>query len=279
MLQHSHYTVKEFDFLSELEQLNLQPSSWKRVNRKRRKRTEKTTATNPEWNLTQRWLFDPLNNRFEDLREYCIKTASQDPATGDLGQPQYEDLYMSWIADLAKRDTLASKIRLGETIQKSVLYWWYRQSIQRACMKSAQDVLARSYGARTQSEITHNKDPQHNFKNMNRHGFQQAKVVYKVDEASGQTVGEPDYYVEGEETDEIEMKSLNQAIYKILVKSYGEETASLRYELYRQMVEGRGGFDNLEDWAQSWDLPVSKLKHQIAHIEKLIKLNKEKLGY
>ena len=54
---------------------------------------------------------------------------------------------MSWIADLAKRDTLASKLKLGEKIQKSVLYWWYRQSIQRACMKSAQDVLARTYGA------------------------------------------------------------------------------------------------------------------------------------
>ena len=226
--RHLHVTTlslysERFDFLSELEQLNPNLLLEESKSRKRRKRTEKTTATNPEWNLTQRWLFDPLNNRFEDLREYCIKTASQDPATGDLGQPQYEDLYMSWIADLAKRDTLASKIRLGETIQKSVLYWWYRQSIQRACMKSAQDVLAgEAYGTRTQSEITHNKDPQHNFKNMNRHGFQQAKVVYKVDEASGQTVGEPDYYVEGEETDEIEMKSLNQAIYKILVKSYGE---------------------------------------------------------
>jgi hypothetical protein len=45
------------------------------------------------------------------------------------------------------------------------------------------------------------------------------------------------------------------------------------------MVDGRGGFDNLEDWAESWGLPVSKLKHQVAHIEKLIMLNKEKLGY
>ena len=277
MLQHSHYTVEEFCFLSELEQLNRKTSSFR--HERKRRRAEKKTATNPEWNLTQRWLFDPLKNRFEDLREYCIKTASQDPATGDLGQPQYEDFFMSWVASLAKRDTLQAKIKVGEKVQKSVLYWWYRQFIQRSCMKSAQDVLARSYGARTQSEITHNKDPQHNFKNMNRHGFQQAKVVYKIEEASGQTVSEPDYYVEGEESDQLEIKSLNQAIYKILARSYGEEIAPNRYELYKQMVEGRGGFENLEAWAESRGVTLSKLKHQIAHIEKLIIINKEKLGY
>ena len=112
---------------------------------------------------------------------------------------------------------------------------------------------------------------------MNRYGFEEAKVVHKIDE-SGRTSGEPDYYVEGG-TDEVEIKSLNEAVYQILVRSYGEEKAPLRYELYRQMVDGRGGFDNLEDWAESWGLPVSKLKHRVAHIEKLIMLNKEKLGY
>ena len=127
----------------------------------------------------------------------------------------------------------------------------YPESLHEVCSRRSCKVLWCShFKARSPTTKTLNI-----IKNMNRHGFQQAKVVYKVDEASGQTVGEPDYYVEGEETDEVEMKSLNQAIYKILVKSYGEETASLRYELYRQMVDGRGGFDNLEDWAESWDLP------------------------
>ena len=279
MLQTSSYNV-ESSFLSELEALNLEPSSWKLTpNKRRRRRTEKKEVLNSEWNETQRWLFDPLENRFENLREYCIKTASQDASTGDLGLTEYEDLFMAWIADLAKRDTLGVKIKLGEKIQKSVLYWWYRQSIQRACMKSAQDVLARVQGMKTQSEITHSKAPQHNLKNMEENGFRVARVVHKIDEVSGETTGEPDYYVEGDFVDQIHAKSVNTAILNILKRSYDEETALLRFRLYEQMVEGKGGYENLIEWADSWDIPVSKLKHQISHIEKLILLNKKKLGY
>lgn len=273
-LEH-HYEV-EYDFIRELQEIATAPRSWARLERKRGTRKRDSQQA---WNTTQKWIFDPEENRFEMLREYCIRTAQRDASTGDLTHEEYEDFFMGWLADIAKRDTLAPKLEEGEKISKSVLYWWYRQYIQRASMKGAQDVLHRVYGARTQSEITHDKAPQHNLKNMEDNGFFEAKVVYKIDD-SGSSVGDPDYYVEGNPvTSEVEIESLNEAIRKILVNSYGEEKAQDRYKLYRQMVEGRGGYENLEEWADSWGINVAKLKHQIAHIEKLIFLNKENLGY
>ena len=55
-----------------------------------------------------------------------------------------------------------------------------------------------------------------------------------------------------------------------------------------RLIPGSGNFGfcvygeptkEIKEWAESWGINVAKLKHQIAHIEKLIFLNKENLGY
>lgn len=261
-----------FNFLRELDKLNSQTSTH-HLPRKQRKRKKESN-----WNQTQKWFFDPTHNSFEQIRDYLIKTARQDVSTGDLSDQDYEDYFMGWVTDVCKRDTLSAKLVEGEKIQTSVLYWWYRQYIQRASMKNGQDALSRVYGCRTQSEITHNKETLHDIEKMENAGFQVASVSYNLD-AEGKTKGE-DYYYENESPSSLEVFYINQCVKDILSKSYSDlDTLNQRYRLYEEMVEGKGGHQSLEEWAEDWGISVAQLKHRVSHIEKLLKKNKELFGY
>lgn len=271
--------IPSFNFLAELEVLNNAPSPYTLRGRKVRKRlTSKSPEVNSCWNETQRWIFDSESNRFEKLKSFCIKTASKDSKTGDIIYDNYEDFFMAWVTDLCNRNTLADKINGKEKINKSVLYWWYRQFIQRASMKSAQDAHSRVFGARTQSEITYDKTHQHDLLHLENSGFKEAAIIHKFDEESGKSTGEADYYVEDDPFDFIHKQSVQKFVWKLLERSYGcPEKTQNRFQLYEEIIEGRGGFSNLQEWADSHGISINKLKKRISHIENLLSKHKDEI--
>lgn len=271
--------IPSFNFLVELEALNNAPSSYTLKGRKvRRRLNTKKEEVNSNWNETQRWIFDSETNRFEKLKSFCIKTASKDSKTGDIIYDNYEDFFMAWVTDLCNRNTLADKILNKEKINKSVLYWWYRQFIQRASMKSAQDAHSRVFGARTQSEITHDKNHQHDLLHLENSGLKEAVAIHKFDEESGNSTGDPDYYVEDDPFEFIHKQSVQNFVWKLLERSYGcPKKTQNRFQLYEEILDGRGGFANLQEWADSHGVSINKLKKRISHIENLLSKHKDEI--
>lgn len=270
-----------FNFLYELDFLNREVSKYKQIKKKVRKRLSGNPTKTKElnsWNETQKWIFDAESNRFEKIKNFCIKTASKDIKTGDIIYNNYEDFFMAWVTDLCKRNTLATKINSGEKINNSVLYWWYRQFIQRASMKSAQDAHSRVYGVRTQSEITHEKVHEHDLAYLDASGLQEAKVVHKFNEETGSVTGEPDYYVDEDPYQRLHLQSVHAFVKKVFLRSYGSiEKTENRYQLFLEILEGKGGYSNLEEWAESHGISINKLKKRISHIEALLSKHKDEI--
>jgi hypothetical protein len=268
--------IDEMNHLSKMESTKLDLlNEMKRVMKSPRpsRRADPTAA----WNATQRWLYDGKAENYEKLRKLCLRRIESDESAGDLGDQLYEDYFMDWVADITRKDTLDEKIEKGEKINFNALYWWYRQFVQRASMKAAQDAHSRARGARTQSELSLNRPHLHDIDKMEGTGFATANVVYNLDAETGAQIGEPDYYIEEYESpveQELHMESVYTQVKNLLTDRHGVEEGSLKYKLFEQMMEGKGGFQNKDEWAASWGVSRSVLNKRIEAVEKLLQRNK-----
>jgi hypothetical protein len=205
---------------------------------------------------------------------YCVSKSYKDETCGDLPIEDYEDLYQDWVLDICRKDNLVEFIDKGKEVKMSVLYWWYRQSVHRASMSSAQDPLARMKGARTQNEIAKNLSPMHDMKRMGVAGMEIAEAHVKRDNQTGQQEGETDYYYSGIAPDqEIEESNLIDHVRGVILDHYGE-SGDDRLQLFTQMMESdKGGFESKTEWAGHWNIPRSTLNKRIESIQKTVQAN------
>jgi hypothetical protein len=229
------------------------------------------------WNETQRWLFAGSKPRFESLKSHCISRITHDERSGNFDSDEYEDYFMEWIADICQKDTLAPKVEAGEKINKNALYWWYRQYIQRASMRAAQDAHARARGARTQSEISLEKNPMHDTTKLGGVGMGVANVLLNRDPETGQEMGEPDYYYDEEDSPyaHVDMEERMDKVKYLLTRHYGESEGADRFKLFEEMVEDKGGYQTKEEWAASWGISRTMLNKRVEGVQKVLRLHKE----
>ena len=241
-----------------------------------------------EWNETERWLYDSTCSNYERVAKLVM---SKTPYSQRFSLPpdEIESYFHSFLYDhLIPKNQLKSEIDKGKKIKPSVIYEWYIQFVVREKFIEGQDALQRTRGAKTQSEVMKIKAyeeketdkpyaPSHNIKNLTSNGFSVAEVVNKLDEETGQAVGEPDYYFTDDSFADLEEQSENEYMKELLLDRFGTEKVDMYYSLWLELRYAH--YENKKAWCEARKVSYKVLTAQIEQVQNVFKDNLEDFGY
>lgn len=228
---------------------------------KTRKRTKKRASKH---NLTAQYIEREYESLHKRLMSLSFGKASADDA---------KDFIQGFLADLVRKDTLASRLSQGERVKYSVLASWYKQYMTRQWQYFGKDCSTRTFtGARSQLEEKTGKshvwvDPS------------PAKIVPITDE--GGNVLDTDFNVdhdsyESEAEKEIFAQDVSRIVRGTLLDTYGERAD----HLFRVFEARRDeSYKTKAEWARQWGISRSQLDRDINQVEDaILSLGRECFG-
>lgn len=240
------------------------------------------------YNETEKWLYDANCTNYERVVEMVERKTPYNKRF-TLPKDQIMSYFHAFLVEyLIESNLIKKKLDKGEAVKPSVVYEWYIQFAQRERMKEGQDALQRCSGARTQAEVDkikayNNKEtdeayaPTHHIQNLESEGYRVAQIVRKVDAETGHQVGEPDYYVDGEDSEDLEERSSNAFMRTLLLEEVGVAQLDLYYSLWLELRNA--DYKNKKLWAKARKVSYKVLTSQINLIKDVFRENLAEFGY
>ena len=270
------------DFFNEIDKLAEETPLIEVAPKKERKRVKvkniKSTSNTDEVlvdNVTRTFLYDPNTNVYEDWREGLLAHFNY-KLKNFLPNEDAEDVVNAFLDHLVVKDKLKKHIKTAHKKFNWIKSKAFTQWIIQRRQKSAQDCLTRHRDkkARTEQEIKHIK----NGVILKEHvkGRTLASVVYSQNEETGRMEETGDMWVSTESSpveEQAERNELQEIVFEAFASSTEDESEAKRmYDVFVELHQKN--FKNTKEWAESWGLEVSEVKHLKKKVKTTIRESK-----